>query len=165
MPKQLDPRLPKELGDRRRLQGCNRFTTTLYHLIKRISMKSLRVLFFAPVAALVLTASAYAADPSGTWKWSMPGRNGETSEATLKLELKDGKLTGTLSGRRGDAPISDASFTDDHVKFSVVRERNDQKWVTKYDGKLEGDAIKGTVEMPGRDGGEARKSEWVAHKG
>jgi len=127
-------------------------------------MKLFRTLLVAPVAALVLTASAYAADPTGTWKWSMPGRGGEPTESTLKLELKDGKLTGTLAGRRGETPISDATFADDHVKFSVVRERNDQKWTTKYDGKLEGDSIKGTVEMPGRDGGEAHKSEWVAHK-
>lgn len=128
-------------------------------------MKSLQTLFLASAAAIVLNVSAFAADPSGSWKWTMTNPNGESSESTLKLELKEGKLAGSVTGRRGETPISDATFTNDQVKFSVVRQRDDQKWVMKYDGKLEADSIKGTIEIPGRDGGEARKVEWNAHKG
>ena len=39
---------------------------------------------------------------------------------------------------------------------------NDTKFVIKYAGKLEGDAIKGTIERPGRDGGAATKTDWTA---
>lgn len=94
----------------------------------------------------------------------MANPNGESSESTLKLELKDGKLTGSVTGRRGETAISDATFADGSIKFSVVRERNDQKFIMKYDGKLEADAIKGTIEMPGRDGAAPRKVDWNAHK-
>lgn len=127
-------------------------------------MKSLHTLFLASAAAIVLNVSAFAADPTGSWKWTMTNPNGDSSESTLKLELKDGKLAGTVTGRRGETLISDATFADDHVKFSVVRQRDDQKWIMKYDGKLEADSIKGTIELPSRDGGEARKVEWNAHK-
>ena len=127
-------------------------------------MISLRTLLTAPLAALVLTVSALAADPSGTWKWTSPGPGGQNFEQTLKLELKDGKLSGTVTGPRGETAISDATLTDDAIKFNVVRERNGDKWVIKYDGKLQADAIKGTIQMPSRDGGEPRKVEWDAHK-
>ncbi len=128
-------------------------------------MISLRTLLVAPVAALVLTVSALAADPSGTWKWTSTGPGGQSFEQTMKLELKEGKLSGTVTGPRGETAISDSTFVDDALTFSVVRERNGEKWVIKYDGKLQADAIKGTIVMPGRDGGEPRKLEWNAHKG
>ena len=126
-------------------------------------MKTSRSLF-AAFTACVLTAAAFAADPTGTWKWSQPGRDGQTMEQSLTLELKDDKLTGTLKGRRGETPISDATFKDDTVAFSVVRERDGNKWTSKYTGKIEGDTLKGSVEMPGRDGGEPTKRDWLATK-
>ena len=125
-------------------------------------MKSLRSLLAAGLAACFLTIAAFAGDPSGTWKWSQPGRDGQTSEASLTLELKEEKLTGSLKGRMGETPISDAVFKDDTVTFSVVREREGNKWTSKYIAKLEGDTLKGTIEMPGRNGGEARKLDWSA---
>lgn len=125
-------------------------------------MKSLRTLVVAPVAAFVLTVSAFAADPSGTWKWTQTRPGGQTNESTLKLQEKDGKLTGAVTSPMGETAISDGTYAADTVKFSVERERNGNKFVIKYDGKVEGDAIKGTITMPGRDGGEPRKVDWNA---
>lgn len=125
-------------------------------------MKSLRSLFAAGLAACFLTIAAFAGDPTGTWKWSQPGRDGQTSEVSLKLELKEEKLTGSLTGRMGETDISDAAFKDDTVTFSVVRERNGSKWVSKYSARLEDDTLKGAIEMPGRDGGEPTKRDWSA---
>lgn len=127
-------------------------------------MKTLRTLVFASVATLVVTVSAFAADPSGTWKWSTTNQNGESFESTLKLELKDGKPVGMVTGRRGETAISDATLVNDNLKFSVVRERDGGKWEMKYDGKVTADSIKGTIDMPSRDGGEPRKVEWNAKK-
>ena len=101
----------------------------------------------AAFAAVCLTSIlALAADVAGTWKWSVPGRDGQPREFTLKLELKDGQLTGSLTGFRGETPISDASFKDGQVAFSVVREYNGNKVETKYQGQLDGDTIKGSAE-------------------
>lgn len=124
-------------------------------------MKSLRLIGAALAAVFLTSVLAFAGDPTGTWKWSIPGREGQPREVTLKLELKDGLLTGNMSGFRGDMPISNASFKDDQIAFSVVREFQGNKIETKYDGKLDGDTIKGTVERPGRDG-QVTKSEWTA---
>jgi len=133
-------------------------------------MKSYLQTFAAFCAASVLTVSAFAADatPAGTWKWSQPGRGDRPAfEMTVNLDYKDGELTGTMlgfespMGKIPDVAISDASFKDGAVAFSVTREFNGNKRTTKYQGKLEGDTIKGSSERPGRDG-NLMKSEWTA---
>jgi hypothetical protein len=123
-------------------------------------MKITRILaLFLTVAA----AFALAADPTGTWKWTTQSPNGGI-ETTLKLETKDGKLTGAYSNQFGDTAISNASIKDDAIAFEVVRDLGGTKYVVKYRGKLEGDTIKGTLEAPGRDGGEAMKLDWNAKR-
>ena len=133
-------------------------------------MKSLLKYLAAFGVACLLTVSALAADatPAGTWKWTVPGRDGGPGfDQTLKLDLKDGQLTGTLVGGQGpggqmpDVAIADASYKDGAVAFSVTREFNGNKRTTKYAGKLDGDTITGSSERPGRDGG-VQKREWVA---
>jgi hypothetical protein len=124
-------------------------------------MKSLRLTASALAAVLLSSVFAFAGNPTGTWKWSITGRDGQPREITLKLELKDGQLTGSMSGFRSETPISNASSKDDQIAFSVVREFQGNKFETKYDGKLDGDTIKGTVERSGRDG-QVTKSEWTA---
>ncbi len=126
-------------------------------------------LFFASLM-LTLAAFAAAASPAGTWKWTAQGRRGGPGfEQTLKLDLKDGQLSGTVLGGSGpmgeipDVAISEASFKDGQVQFTVTREFNGRKFSSKYEGKIDGDTIKGTVERTGRDG-ELRKTEWVANR-
>ena len=126
-----------------------------------IIMKSLRLIAEAFAAVCLTTVIAFAADPSGIWKWSVPGRDGQMRDMTLKLELKDGQLTGTMSGFRGDTPITNASIKDDQITFTIVREFNGNKIETKYDGKLDGNTIKGSSEGPGRDG-QVTKRDWNA---
>src|SRR5215207_3854729 len=103
-------------------------------------MKSLRRSCAAFVAACLMAAAAFAADPSGTWKWTQQGRGGgggggTPRESTLTLAMKDGKLTGKLStpGRDGattTADVKDAAIKDDVVTFTVEREFNGNKFVT-----------------------------------
>jgi hypothetical protein len=136
-------------------------------------MKSRLKFLTALLGAMCLTVAAFAAEvsPAGTWKWSVQGRQGGQSfDQTLKLEYKDGKLTGTMLGVQGgqfsipDTAITDASFQDGAIKFSVTREFNGNKFTTKYEGKLQGDAIKGTYERPGMNGAEPTKREWDAKR-
>ena len=134
-------------------------------------MNSPLKMFAALCAALGLVAAALAAEasPAGTWKWTVQGRQGgQGFEQTLKLDYKDGKLSGTMLGVQGgqfqipDTEISDASFKDGTIKFSVTREFNGNKFTTKYEGKVSGDAITGDYERPGFNGGDPVKREWHA---
>ena len=129
--------------------------------------------FLAALVAVCFTAvAAFAADatPAGTWKYTQAGRGGAPGmERTLVLDLKAGALTGTLKGATmgqmevPDTAISDASFKDGVVSFSVTTEFNGNKRTTKYTGKLDGDKITGSTERPGRgDGAAPVKADWVA---
>ena len=127
-------------------------------------MKTTRLI--SPLFSVALAAAAFAADPAdpaGNWKWSTKSPNGEIP-TTLKLELKDGKIAGAYSNQFGDTAISNASLQDDVISFDVVRDLGGKKYVVKYRGKIEGDTIKGTIEAPGRDGGEAMKLDWNAKR-
>ena len=106
----------------------------------------------------VLAIVADDAKPEGTWKWSFE-RNGEKIETTLKLKAEGDKLTGTITGRDGkESAIEEGSFKDGEVKFQVTREREGNKIVVKYAGKISGDTIEGKSEA-----GE-RSRDWKAER-
>ena len=115
------------------------------------------------VAAVAAAFAADPVDPTGTWKWSTRSPGGEIP-TTLKLELKDGKITGAYSNQYGETAISNASLQDDVIRFDVVRDLGGKKYVVKYHGKIDGDTIRGTIEAPGHDGGEAVKLDWIAKR-
>jgi hypothetical protein len=101
-------------------------------------------------------------DPTGTWKWSVMFGD-QAREFTVKLKLEGDKLTGAMVGRDGgETPIEEASFKDGTVAFSVTRERDGQKRTTKYNGKLDGDTIKGKSEF--ERNGEKQSRDWEAKR-
>ena len=124
-------------------------------------MKTLR-LFSAACLFLLVASAAQAGDPTGSWKWKITTPNGDTIDTSLKLELKDGNLTGTYGNQFGESPIKEASFRDETVAFSVDRELGGNKFTIKYNGKLDGDSIKGSIELPDFGGGGPTKMDWNA---
>ena len=106
-------------------------------------MKQLALVAFLFGMAGVATA-ADKDDPTGTWKVKSKFGKQEI-EQTLKLEKKGDKVTGTISVRKNEAKIEDGTFKNGELKFSVSRERGDNKFVTKYVAKVTGDTIKGTA--------------------
>jgi hypothetical protein len=100
-------------------------------------------------------------DPTGTWKWKTK-RGEKEIEQTLKLELKDGKLTGAVSGGKNETKIEDGKFKEGEVSFTVTRMFKDQKFTSKYSGKVSGDTIKGSITSE-RDGKE-NKQDWEAKR-
>lgn len=120
---------------------------------------------------VTLVAAAAETSPAGLWKWTVQSRRGgEGFELALKLDYRDGKVTGLLLGRQGgrfsipDAPISDASLKNGVLKFTVTRDLNGRSFTTRYEGRLEGDTLTGTYERPGSSGSEPVKSDWVAKR-
>ena len=112
--------------------------------------------------SLVLVNVAQAAeDPTGTWKWSVTF-NDQTREQTLKLKLEGDKLTGAMVRGDQETAIEEGSFKDNVVSFKVTRERNGQKFTSKYSGKVSGDTIKGKMEF--ERNGQAQSRDWEAKK-
>jgi hypothetical protein len=120
-------------------------------------------------AAVQVQAQDKKADPTGTWTWSTPGRDGGAErKSTLKLKLEGDKLTGTLAapGRQGgesrEATIEDGKLNGDEISFKVTREFNNNKVTQKYNGKISGDTIKGKIEF--ERNGEAQSRDWQAKR-
>lgn len=134
------------------------------------TLTSLTLLGVCAVLALGATAQAQdkKADPAGTWAWTMAGRNGGPErKMTLTLKVEGEKLTGKLSspGRDGQATetaIADGKVKGGDVSFSVTREFNGNKMVSKYSGKITGDALKGKIETDRN--GETQSRDWEAKR-
>ena len=99
----------------------------------------------------------------GTWKWTVTFNN-NTREQTMKLETKDGKPAGFIVGRNNtELKIEDASFKDGVLAFTVSRTGQDgNKIVSKYNGKVEGDTIKGKIDT--ERNGETQTRDWEAKR-
>ena len=117
--------------------------------------------FSCTIVLLLLAAvAAFAADVSGKWVAQVPGRNGQMRETTFNLKADGGSLTGTVSGRNGDNPISDGKIDGDNISFTQTLEFNGNTVKLIYKGKISGDEIKFTRE---REGGEP--AEFTAKRG
>ena len=108
--------------------------------------------FTSVIFLLLLAAVAvFAADVSGKWVAQMPGRGGETREATFTFKVDGDQLTGSVSGRRGDMPISDGKIDGDDISFTQVMEFNGNQMKLLYKGKVSGDKIKFTRQREGAE--------------
>jgi hypothetical protein len=125
-------------------------------------MKRLAPVSIALVFAGLVSSALAAENPAGTWKWTA-SFGGQEREQTLTLKQEGDKLTGSMPGRDGQATaISDGTFKDNKVSFSVTREFNGQKRTTKYSGTISGDTITGKSERE-RDG-QTTSTDWVAKR-
>jgi hypothetical protein len=105
-------------------------------------------------------------DPSGTYFWTMPGRNGGPDRTnTLVLKLDGDKLTGKLSapGRNGptETDIADGKVAGSEVSFCIVRQFNGNSMTNKYSGTLADGAIKGKIAYTDRNG-DPQSRDWEA---
>jgi len=123
-----------------------------------------RLVAAAIALALVgLISPAKAADATGTWKWTT-NFGGQSRDSTLKLKQEGDKLAGVYVGGQNntETAIEDASIKGDTISFKVTRERNGQKFTTKYSGTLKDDTITGKTERE-RDG-QTQSNDWVAKR-
>ncbi len=111
----------------------------------------------------VMAAMAWAADVSGKWVAQVPGRNGQTRETTFNFKADGSKLTGTVSGMRGENPISDGKVSGDDISFTVALSFNGNDIKMNYKGKISGDEIKFTRTIEG-GGGNMPPQEFTAKR-
>ena len=113
-------------------------------------MKS-RVILLTVMALFVLSTLVLAADVTGKWTAQVPGRGGQTRETTFTFKVDGATLTGTVSGRQGDTPISDGKVSGDDISFVVKMSMGGNDIVVNYKGKVAGDEIKFTSTRQGAD--------------
>jgi len=116
--------------------------------------------FTAAAASLLLAVSSFAADISGKWSAEVQGRQGAMT-TTFVFKVEGEKLTGTVSGRGGDTPISDGTIKGDDLAFNVTMNFNGNEMKMAYKGKVAGEEIKMTRT---RQGGDMPPQEFTAKR-
>jgi hypothetical protein len=111
-----------------------------------------RVVILSAVLVFAGIALALAANVDGKWVAQVPGQGGQTREVTFNFKAEGGKLTGTVSGRQGDTPISDGTIKGDDISFTQTFEVQGNSVKLTYTGKVSGDEIKMTRKREGSDG-------------
>ena len=103
-------------------------------------MRAIRVVSLLALILLCVTVLS-AADVTGKWTGEMEGRNGKR-QVTMNLKAEGATVTGTISGRNGDTPISDGKIDGDTITFNRTMQFGDNKMTMNYKGKIAGDEIK-----------------------
>jgi len=103
--------------------------------------------FLVLLAAFAVVLSA--ADISGTWKGSAETQFGKV-ERTFVFKVDGSKLTGeTSSDRFGKSPIEEGKVEGDSLSFTITASYQGNEAKVYYKGKVAGDVIKLTAEIPG----------------
>ncbi|MGE5146651.1 MAG: methyltransferase domain-containing protein [Candidatus Eiseniibacteriota bacterium] len=97
------------------------------------------------------------AEVAGKWRWTEgTGRDGTPVE--LELTQSYQHFAGTLQRPDGALPVSDGALSGERITFSVVSTVNGAPLVVRYDGRVAGNTIRGTV-----DAGRGPRP-WVADR-
>lgn len=112
-------------------------------------MKSKAILMASLFAMLVTMATVAVAQNKidGKWESSMQGPQGNAITQTFTFKTEGNNLTGTVTGRRGDTPISDGKVDGNKITFTVTRQTQNGEMKAAYSGTVEGDTITGKIQM------------------
>ncbi len=98
----------------------------------------------ALVAGLVSPAWAQA-DMSGGWTLTFQGPQGPV-EAAANFKQDGEKITGTLTGPQGEAPVN-GSIKEKAFTFMLAIQTQQGEMSIKIAGEVDGDALKGTFDF------------------
>jgi len=125
-------------------------------------MKKASIAILSIVA--VLTLAAWAADVSGTWTMSSPGRGGQMMERDITIAQEGNKIKVTMPGRPnqdgtpGEPIVGEGTVEGNAIAWKVVRQTPQGEMTIEYKGTVDGAAMKGTMMMMDRE------VEWTAKK-
>ena len=125
-------------------------------------MKKASIAILSIVA--VLTLAAWAADVSGTWILSSPGRGGQMMDRDITIAQEGNKIKVTMPGRPnqdgtpGEPIVGEGTVEGNAIAWKVVRQTPQGEMTIEYKGTVDGAAMKGTMMMMDRE------VEWTAKK-
>jgi hypothetical protein len=114
--------------------------------------------------AVLLTVAALAADVSGTWVMSRPGRGGEMMESDITIAQTGNAIKVTMPGRPnqdgtpGEPIVGEGTIEGNAIQWKVVRQTPRGEMTMEYKGTVDGATMKGTFAMMDRE------VEWTAKK-
>ena len=102
-------------------------------------------------------------DPSGTWRWEYE-LEGQTLKDSVTLNLGKGNmLVGTYRGRsEKPVEIKDGKISADTISFNFAFDYQGRELKVKFDGKVKGDDIDGSVAISTSEG--SRDYPWAPQR-
>jgi hypothetical protein len=98
----------------------------------------------------------------GEWEMTLETQRGSFTQLFV-FTLEDDELTGTLSSQRGENDMSDVSFENGVLEFSVVRNFRGNSMTQSFSAKIDGDEMTGTM-SGGRGGRGGGNREFTARR-
>lgn len=95
----------------------------------------------------------------GVWRVNMPMPAGER-QYRLHLQQQFQEVSGTISARGEELPITNATLTGDRLRFAVTSTGQSPPVKMSFDGRIADDIVHGSVEVQG--GSVAGRHEWTA---
>ena len=89
----------------------------------------------------------------GQWGSEMETPRGAVTQE-FSFTLEENMLTGVVSGRQGETPLSNIEFADGKLTFEVERNFRGNSMVQVFTATIDGDEMTGTI-SGGRGGGRA----------
>jgi hypothetical protein len=120
-----------------------------------------RIAFLSVCFVIAALTLAWAADVNGKWTAQVPGRDGQTRELTFNFKAEGEKLTGTMSGQRGDSEIAEGKINGDQISFTVKINLQGTERKFLYKGTISGDEMKVTRTI---EGGNMPPQEFTAKR-
>lgn len=129
----------------------------------KLAIASLILAVCNSATSIFAAESADASKADGTWKWTFTMSDGGKIEPSVRLKREGDALTGTTRFRSAPpVAIQDGKIDGERVSWIVVRESGGRKVTTRYEGKIKGDTIKGSISSDWA--GETRTYPWEAKR-
>ncbi len=120
--------------------------------------KTKSLIALCAMALLVVPMSALQANVAGEWEMTSEGRQGPMTQI-FKIEQDGEKITVTTESRRGPMK-GEGTIKGNEIEWTFTMSMGDRGDMTMtYKGKVEGDTMKGEVQM-----GDFGPREWTAKK-
>lgn len=125
--------------------------------MKKASLVALAIL-------AIVTLAVWAADVSGTWEMSSPGRNGQMMTRDITIVQDGSKIKVTMPGRPGpngepgEPVVGDGTIEGNAIAWKIVRQGPQGEMVMEYKGTVDGATMKGTTKRMDQE------VEWTAKK-
>jgi SAM-dependent methyltransferase len=101
------------------------------------------------------------ANVDGVWQMSVPTPTGER-RYLLRMQQRYQEVRGTVSAEREAILITNATLAGDHLRFTVLTGIQGAEVKMAFDGRVSGDAMRGSVEVQG--GAMSGRYGWTAQR-
>ena len=105
-------------------------------------MKHFLLVLGLVVTGALLAQRISAADLTGQWVASQPGRGGQPQETSIWIKASGDTFTGYMfTARNGNVPIVDGKTNGDQITFTTVTDNNGEEQRQQYTGSITADGL------------------------